>query len=825
MSARRLLWRWAWRVAGRDRGQLSRIVVTVAAAVALAVAAVVSTYNLVEPPTADYGAGSVRAVIAGDGAAAASGLEETVGSFGTVRSGSVDVPGSARPVTVRAQDPDDALAAPLLDLVEGSYPRGAGEVAVTDAIAERFSVAIGDRLRVGSGSYAVVGLVENPTDLDDEFVLAAELDAHGIVPADTVTTFLVAAPAAEVEAGIDGPVTIEHPGTGVPDTRTVATVAMSVVITVVLAQVALLSSSGFAALARRRTRQFGLLATIGASPRHLRFAAAAIGTVAGGLGAAIGVAVGLASSTPLVPRLEELVGHRIDLAVPWWAIATCVATAVGTSTAAAWWPARAVARRPVVEVLAATRPVARSVTGTTWSAVGSFTLGAVGLLAGVSGRNGALAICGVIGVLAGVVLLSPLAVRWCGRLGAVERGAPLPARIGARAVARSHGSSAALLGALVVTLGVPLAVAAGSAAIDAGNGASPANLPEGIALVRLDETTDGEAMIPRDADAEIARAVAGTLQATISAARLIPIEVAVDANATVFAGSFTVAGDVPAVYPEVVLRRLDEPCQECNLFGFGETDADGAPIEYRGLDTWIADDELFGVLGLPRDLARRANTIVTAGDDDVLSADHQARGGEHRVAPFDPGEMPDFSSVAAAFVDRDTAAQLDLSTRLVGWLVVADDGTLDDDDRATIAAAVGDDALVEFVEPPRSSIGLQAAAMAIALVFALGALWMTIGLLRLESAPDVRLLGLIGASDRTRRLVVAASVGLLALGAGLLTMPIGVLTELAMVVDDGSEHRFAVPWTATAVVLVVVPTVTAALAAARRPDATRPVLS
>jgi putative ABC transport system permease protein len=96
----------------------------------------------------------------------------------------VPVPGSVETLEFRTQDPHGAYGAPMLRLREGRYPVAAGEVAVTDAVAATFQVRVGGTLTLDGPARAVVGLVENPSDLDDEFALTSPSDSH---PPDSVT--------------------------------------------------------------------------------------------------------------------------------------------------------------------------------------------------------------------------------------------------------------------------------------------------------------------------------------------------------------------------------------------------------------------------------------------------------------------------------------------------------------------------------------------------------------------------------------------------------------------------------------------------------------
>ena len=81
------------------------------------------------------------------------------------------VPGSVDTLDYRAQDPDGPYGSPLLDLRDGRYPASDGEVAVTDGVADTFDAGVGATFALDGVERTVVGVVENPSDLDDEFAL------------------------------------------------------------------------------------------------------------------------------------------------------------------------------------------------------------------------------------------------------------------------------------------------------------------------------------------------------------------------------------------------------------------------------------------------------------------------------------------------------------------------------------------------------------------------------------------------------------------------------------------------------------------------------
>jgi hypothetical protein len=55
----------------------------------------------------------------------------------------------------------------------GRYPTGPGEVAVTSDVATEFGLRVGSRWNEDGQALRVVGLVENPLDLLDQFALVA----------------------------------------------------------------------------------------------------------------------------------------------------------------------------------------------------------------------------------------------------------------------------------------------------------------------------------------------------------------------------------------------------------------------------------------------------------------------------------------------------------------------------------------------------------------------------------------------------------------------------------------------------------------------------
>jgi putative ABC transport system permease protein len=367
LPARRAVLRWGWRLLRRDWRQQLLVLVLLSVAVAAAGFGVSATYHLVPSADARFGTANHRLELDGTDprrlAAAVADVRSWFGTAEVISRRFVPVPGSVETVELRAQDPRGPYGAAMLSLREGRYPAGAGEVAVTDAVAATFQVGAGGTLALDGAALAVVGLVENPRDLDDEFALTLPAGAG---PPRSVTLLVRASRerATSLPGNYGGrlesrPECHAGPLCLTPTQSEKATAAAGAVglATVVLLLVALIAAAGFVVVGQRRLRQLGMLAAIGATQRHLRLVLLANGAIVGAVAAVAGTAVALASWAAVGPWLEQAAGHRIDrFDLPWWLLGAGMLLAVATATAAAWWPARTVARVPVTQALSARPP-------------------------------------------------------------------------------------------------------------------------------------------------------------------------------------------------------------------------------------------------------------------------------------------------------------------------------------------------------------------------------------------------------------------------------------------------------------------------------------
>jgi len=175
--ARRAMVRWAWRLFRREwRRQalvLSLLVLAVAATiVGLGVAANANTLK------ADPTFGTANTVIGLPGAdpqlaADVAAIQARYGPVDVIEHQQLPVPGSVSTIDVRAQNPAGRFGHVTLRLDSGRYPTGAGEVAVTRGVAQTFGLHLGSTWSVAGAPRQVVGIVENPLNLLDQFALVA----------------------------------------------------------------------------------------------------------------------------------------------------------------------------------------------------------------------------------------------------------------------------------------------------------------------------------------------------------------------------------------------------------------------------------------------------------------------------------------------------------------------------------------------------------------------------------------------------------------------------------------------------------------------------
>ena len=298
--SRRAVVRWAWRLFRREwRQQLLVLALIIVAVTATIFGSAVAT-NTPPPANSGFGTAQDMATFAGTDprlAAEIAALEHRFGKVDVIENETLKVPGSVDTYQLRAQNPNGPYGQPMLSLVSGHYPTAADQVAVTAGVASDFNLKVGDTWRVGGEARRVVGIVENPQSLLDEFALVLP----GQVKSPNDVTVLFDAPGVEPssigeQCAACGP----YGGRG-SNVTTPASVALSTinpetlslaVLTIGMLLIALMAIGGFTVLAQRRQRSLGMLASIGATSKNVSLVVRANGLVVGVLGAVIGTRLG-----------------------------------------------------------------------------------------------------------------------------------------------------------------------------------------------------------------------------------------------------------------------------------------------------------------------------------------------------------------------------------------------------------------------------------------------------------------------------------------------------------------------------------------------------
>ena len=207
--------------------------------------------------------------------------------------------------------------------------------------------------------------------------------------------------------------------------------------TVGMLLIALVAVGGFTVLAQRRLRSLGMLGALGATDRNIRLVVRANGVLVGVVGALAGTVLGLAAWLAYRPRLESSAHHLIGpFQLPWIVIGPAMALAVVATYFAASRPARAITRIPIVAALSGRPAPPKQVHRSALPGVVLFVIAAALLsYSGKSNGNGGGAlelILGIVLLIVAIILLAPfcLVILASARAARPDRDTPGPARPG-----------------------------------------------------------------------------------------------------------------------------------------------------------------------------------------------------------------------------------------------------------------------------------------------------------------------------------------------------------------------------------------------------------
>lgn len=756
-AGRRVVTRWARRLLRREWRQQILVLALLALTVGAASFGVAAAYNVASLPNPQFGSADYLLQFAGPGQktmmADIAAARKAFGSIQVIGRQFVPVPGSTQTVEYRALSPDGPYGGPMLARVQGHYPSGAGQVAVTSGVAQNLQVRIGSVLSLPGHHQRVTGIVENPSDLNDQFALVPPSAAG---PAQGITVLLDASPAtfAAFRNTFHGQLVWQARGASTQ--AAVAGGALGAV-TVLMVLVSLVAAAAFAVIAARRQRQLGMLAAIGATRKQLRMVMVAGGALVGIIAAVTGAVIGLAAWFAAATHLEAFASHRIDrFAVPWDLVVLGMLLAILTAAGAAWWPARAASRVPVVSALSARplkpRPAHRSAI----VAVLLIVL-ALGCLALANQTSGPLIIVGALAMALGIAFISPLSIR---ALTAAGRRVPVAVRLALRDLVRYQARSGAALAAISLALGIAVAIMISSAA--ATNAANAGNLPGNQMHIWIGQPGDNQ-LVPIRTPAELSALAAAVHQiaGSLGGAAVIPLDMPVNPASKPQPG-----GQQPVV-------SLNAPVDQ----------AAGRNGVYRSLALYVATPAVLHYLGInPATIDPAANILtIQSGQDDLTTITTLTDATNvQRI------HVPDYDSEPISLITLNGLRHWHWTQIQSGWMVESGRPLLAAQIAAAREVAAKSGLVIESRNTQASLATISTVATAAGALIALGVLAMCVGLIRAEATGDMRTLTAIGATSTTRRTLTATTAGTLALlgalfgsGAAYLALAAGHRSDIA----------------------------------------------
>jgi putative ABC transport system permease protein len=712
---------------------------------------------------------------------------------------------------------DVPLADPVTDGIvtglRGRPPAAPGEVLLSDHVARRLGLSIGDHLvldRPAPFQARVVGTAEWRVRLSEDVIALAPSPggrlvqevAWGAGPVSAVELVQLPDP--------PGPALVALARTGgaearaVPlsrDSSQVAIVWSWVAGTVAFTALGVVIATAFTVTARRQLRLLGQLLLNGAGRRMLRTTLVLQGTALGLVGALAGVAVALGGTIALRPLIERVADERFAGLSPRSAdLVPIVLVAVGTATLAALVPAWSITRISVVEALAGRRPLppypARLVIGGAGAAavglalLAAATIGATQEGAPLDGSTWlfvGIAVAGTVAILLGTCAGAPGVVARLSPLASSLRGVP---RLAVRSIVRQRTRSGAVVAAVAV-------VAAGAVA------GSTAFLTE-----EKRTRVPGSNELP--ADLVVVRA-AGYHTGDAWAA---PPPSVVDEVLSIVPGSRVVATQ-RAVVPDVAGAHAEPGTEPGPTIG----------------ELQVLDEETAAVWGFDRDVMDRLRSAdvavpegwwpAAAGERVEVALDDRDGRTARRVGALVVAGVPEPSTT------REAATRLGLlltpgptlvqapspltqrQRNDLGWITADAELPTDEEGREV---SVWVETSYERERVSRSL--LLAWVVAVAALVSLAIIGLGLALSAAETKDERDVLATVGARPRSLRRLAATKAGVLAVTGTVLGVPVGFVPVWVVVRAATAERISSVevvfPWWLVVLLTVAVPLVAAA---------------
>lgn len=776
---RRAVIHWAARLfVGEWRQQLLVFLLVVVAVSATFLGSAVAT-DTPPPASAGFGTAQDMATFSASGPRTAAQIAEIRNRFGQVQlieNRTVSIPGSVLTFQLRSQNPRGPYGAQMLQLLSGHYPTTPAEIAVTPAIAADFNLRLGEHWTVDRVTRSVVGTVENPQSLLDVFALVIP----GQVTHPTRMTVLFDAhgrPATTIGANVTTPAMVASSNSLNPETLSLA------VLTIGMLLIALVAIVGFTVLAQRRLRSLGMLASVGATERHVRLVVRANGAIVGIAGAIVGTVAGFIAWLAYRPHLEQSAHHVIGtFQLPWTVIGAAIVLATLATYVAASRPARTVAKVPVVQALSGRPPEPQEIHRS--MVPGLVTLGLAFLILGFSGAsqsNGKGSslelVTGLVLLIPSLILLAPFCLTCLTRLG---RSSTIGPRLALRDLNRYRARSGSALAA--ISIGVMIAVIVATAAAS-----RYANV---LAYV-------GPNMTSKQL---IVYATTNNIGTSASQPSNPPELLAAETHdAHRIAASIGATTVVSLIQPNLTIdhsgpgRQWSGPLyigspQLLHAFGISPTTI--SPTA----DILSARPGLSGVSGLALAYCGRYGMgTVTGISPDKPSKQVRSLVCKDQLAVNHPviqeiSQLPSGTSAPNTVVTEHAVRVLHLEANSFtnGWLLEGAAAFSGAQIQSARSQAASDGLTIESKNELPTSTQIGDTATIFGIVLALCILTMSVGLIRSETASDLRTLVANGAGPRTRRSLTAVTAGAL----GLLGAVLGTFTGYVAVIGWLRDNSF-----------------------------------
>ncbi len=805
VPARRAVIRWSWRLFRREwRQQLLVLALIVAAVGATVVGAAVAVNT---PPAANAGFGTAHdlATFTSPGpklAADIAAIQDKYGRVDVIENQALTIPGSIQSYDLRAQNPDGPFGQPMLSLLSGHYPAAADQVALTPGLAADLGLKVGDVYHQGAQTRTVVGIVQNPQSLLDEFALVIP----GQVTHPSAVSVLFDAPPG-VSSSALGP-NVQTPGSQTASNPLNPTTIVLALATIGMLLIALVSVGGFTVLAQRRLRALGMLGALGATDRNVRLVVRANGVVVGVVGALAGLVVGLAAWLAYRPTAEQSAHHLIGaFALPWVVIGPALALAVLATFFAASRPARAITRMSTVAALSGRPAPPKQVHRSAMPGVVFAVIAALALWYSGQSSNGGGApelVGGLVCLTVAVILLSPLFLAAMAR---AAKATPIAARLALRDLGRYRARSGSALAAIALGVMIAMLVCVLSAA-RYGNVLDYAgpNLTSSQLIVYTANGGPGGPGGPGNGGGGPAAggspqsqaATAASIGAALGSHDVIALE-STSASLQHAAPGRQWSGPVYVATPQL-------------LAAFGIKASQVSP----DADILSMRPGLSGLSLMQLTYGNYGNNGNGPGNGPNQTS-FPCPAGQCLANPViqQEGALPSGTSAPNTVITQHAISQLGLGSTVgtSGWLILAPHPLTAAQITSARLTAAGQGLSIETKSSAPSSAEILNWATLFGIVLALGIVAMSVGLIRSETAGDLRTLTATGASGWTRRTLTAVTAGALALAGAVLGTAAAYLGAAAYSFSnrlDGLGELGAVPTWNLLVILVGLPLVAAA---------------